>query len=77
MRFPLNPSGREGTGSGSTYLNPRPISYTACILIRVTRSLCNQTATKPKYRNVTAMLPKESVEISFDFQLFQFLALCL
>jgi hypothetical protein len=47
MRFPLNPSGREGTGFGSTYLNPRPISSPSCILIRVTHSLCNQTATQP------------------------------
>jgi len=36
MRFPLNPSGREGTGFGSTYLNPRSISSTSCILVRVT-----------------------------------------
>src|SRR5580658_7428196 len=56
---------------------PRPTSLMTCILIRVTSSLCNQTATKPKYSNVTAMLPKEPVEISTNRRSLQFLALCL
>jgi hypothetical protein len=64
-------------GSCSTYQKPGAQSRPTHNWFIVIPALCNQTATEPKYSNVFTMLPKVSVEISFGFSVFQFIALCL
>jgi len=73
MPFPLKLRPRRLAGLLDAYLNPGPLMFAACMLVSVSTFIMQSNGLEPKYSNVSVMLLKEPVEISFFLPMFNFL----